>query len=196
MTKEQIMDVERNNTAGYDFKTTHNPNHPIHKATEEEIMHGFVPALKTGEDAEEEIIELLNAGFEGKHEVKAERMFPNPNNKKWMNTGNMYIERSSRGKDSGLSTTESDFWIHTFYDMEGNLIFFVGFKTEILKEVLIEMNKTEGLSFDTPGGDDGTSRGAIPKVTRLLSRYFTKIIKDFMPKDENDIDWDVVATKE
>ena len=59
MTKEQIMDVERNNTAGYDFKTTHNPNDPIHKATEEEIMHGFVPALKTGEDAEEEIIELL-----------------------------------------------------------------------------------------------------------------------------------------
>ena len=45
----------------------------------------------------------------GKIEVKTER-------DKWLETGNIAIEIRCRGKKSGLSITESDWWFHILSD--------------------------------------------------------------------------------
>ena len=167
-----------NTTYTHDVEMWHNPDDPIHKATQAEKMIGFKQAIKTGEAAEREVVRILNDGFDGKHEVKSERMNPNPH-KKWMSTGNMYIEFGSRGKSSGLGVTEADFWIHTFYDKQNNLLFFGGFKTSILKKILSDLHRAGTIRLDVPGGDKengiGTSKGALVEVNILLTRYFNEI---------------------
>ena len=168
-----------NRTNTHDVQMWHHPDDPILTATKEEKMVGFNEAVKTGEAAEKEVVRFLNDGFDCKHEVKSERMYPNPH-KKWMTTGNMYIEFGSRGKASGLSVTKSDFWIHTFYDKQNNLVFFGGFKTSTLKKVLNDLNREGRISLNSPGGDKnaqgiGTSKGAIMEVTLLLTRYFEEV---------------------
>ena len=57
--------------------------------------------LKFGQIYEEKIRNI----FAGKIEVKAER-------DKWKKTGNIAIEIRYKGKPSGLSVTEADWWIH------------------------------------------------------------------------------------
>ena len=47
-----------------------------------------------------------------KFEIKTERQESPFQDNKWMTTGNIVIEVESWGKDSGLKTTEADWWIH------------------------------------------------------------------------------------
>ena len=68
--------------------------------------------LKVGQQGEQVIAQILS---DDTIEVKSEQ---DKNNKNWTNTNNMFVEISSRGKPSGLSTTEAKWWIHNFYKGE------------------------------------------------------------------------------
>ena len=133
-----------NHTKTHDIEMWHHPNDPIHKATKEERMLGFQAQLKDSDKKVKELVRILNDGFDGKYEVKSERMYSKEedNQKKWMNTGNMYIEYSSRGKTSGLSDTEGHFWIHSFYNRKNEMVYAGIFITAILKQVLLAVSYT------------------------------------------------------
>jgi hypothetical protein len=60
--------------------------------------------LKYGKDREKRVASLL-AKNKNKIEVKTERHW-------WHKTGNIAIEIEYRGKPSGLSVTEADYWVH------------------------------------------------------------------------------------
>lgn len=95
--------------------------------------------------------ELFVADLFGRYaEVKTERS-------KWKQTGNLYIEYESRGKPSGLITTEADMWIHLLDDggtIVGGFIIPVPYLKRRIKE-LVEAGKC----IVKPGGDDFTSQG-------------------------------------
>ena len=75
-------------------------------------------------------------------------------------TGNVFIEYESRGKPSGIATTEADYWAirtseHTF----------VTVSTKRLKEI---SRKYIGTKRDVRGGDNNTSLGILLPRHELL----------------------------
>ena len=96
-----------------------------------------------------------------KIEVKTER-------DKWKTTGNIAIEMKCRGKDSGISVTEAETWIHLLsYKnvIEGGLIF----KTKNLKDE-IKKRHADGTLKTTMGGDDKMSWMALLPIKELFIR--------------------------
>lgn len=90
-----------------------------------------------------------------KIEVKCDRMT--------LKTGNVYIEYESRGKASGIATSEADYWVYKF-DEESAVIF----KTDALKKKL-KLLVTSGIAkADVMGGDDKSSRGILLSLKDLL----------------------------
>ena len=87
---------------------------------------------------------------DSKIEVKFDR--------KTRETGNVYIEYNSRGKDSGIITTEADYWVYFIHDEECFVI-----STKRLKEKLGKLKPRK-----IPGGDNNTSMGFLVKLTELL----------------------------
>jgi hypothetical protein len=76
-------------------------------------------------------------------------------------TGNVYVEHESWGKESGITTTESDYIIFLLsegYDDE----VFVGVKTSRLRKIL------EKITWITRGGDSKSSKGKLVKLSKLL----------------------------
>ena len=90
---------------------------------------GFDIDLKFGKMGEE----FTQNVFEGnsKVEVKTERDI-------WSNTGNICIEIESRGKPSGLATTEAELWVQNLVK-DGELVCSLVFKTDKLKEIVEKM---------------------------------------------------------
>ena len=118
---------------------------------------GFDIDLKFGKMGEE----FTSQVFEGnsKVEVKTERDI-------WKRTGNVAIEIRCKGKPSGLSTTESDVWIHLLsYKgvIEGGFLFKVG----VLKDKIKEHHKSGGLKM-VMGGDDNASQMALLPIKELF----------------------------
>ena len=118
---------------------------------------GFDIDLKFGKMGEE----FTSQVFEGnsKVEVKTERDI-------WKRTGNVAIEIRCKGKPSGLSTTESDVWIHLLaYKgvIEGGFLFKVG----VLKDKIKELHKSGGLKM-VMGGDDNASQMALLPIKELF----------------------------
>jgi len=60
--------------------------------------------LNYGQEREARVVSILDKS-KNKIEVKTERDW-------WFKTGNIAIEVESYGKPSGISVTESDYWIH------------------------------------------------------------------------------------
>ena len=85
--------------------------------------------LKFGQIYEEKIKNI----FAGKIEVKAER-------DKWKKTGNIAIEIRYKGRPSGLSITEADWWIQLL-TYEGKIEIGFMFKVSRLKQMV--KNKIE-----------------------------------------------------
>ena len=118
---------------------------------------GFDIDLKFGKMGEK----FTSQVFEGnsKVEVKTERDI-------WKRTGNVAIEIRCKGKPSGLSTTESDVWIHLLsYKgvIEGGFLFKVG----VLKDKIKELHKSGGLKM-VMGGDDNASQMALLPIKELF----------------------------
>jgi hypothetical protein len=91
-------------------------------------------------------------------------------------TGNFYIEYVSRGKPSGLATSQASFWILIAASEKGcrlknnieaieqdDILFAVMISTEQLKHLC----RTKYHRIGVPGGDDNTSKGVLIKSNLL-----------------------------
>jgi hypothetical protein len=104
--------------------------------------------LKVGQIKEQELAEILtDKTIEVKHDLQA------------METGNVYVEYKSRGKPSGLSVSEADYYCFCFGETY-HLI-----KTELLKD---RCRKYISTQRDIKGGDNNTSQGIILPITDLF----------------------------
>lgn len=114
-----------------------------------EFNNDFRHDLTIGQGAENFLGKLL----EGKKlEVKMDRIAHK--------TGRVFVEYESRGKLSGISTTEADYWC---YIIEGRGAIIVS--TERMKEVTRAVLKERG---NIKGGDSNTSLGALVEIGRML----------------------------
>lgn len=104
--------------------------------------------LKIGQAKEKELGDIFNdKKVEVKYDLQA------------LNTGNVYVEYYSRGKRSGLSTSESDYYCFAF----GDTFHFI--ETKQLKE---RCRKYIGTNRDKNGGDNNTSKGILLPIKELL----------------------------
>ena len=102
--------------------------------------------LKFGEVYEDGLKKLFCS--KGKIEVKTER-------DSWIETGNIAIEIRCRGKSSGLSVTEADWWFHILSDnkkVKGMICLPVQELKKICKSLL-----RLGVAKKVMGGDDKQS---------------------------------------
>lgn len=104
--------------------------------------------LKVGQTKEKELGEIFSSKkVEVKYDLQA------------LNTGNVYVEYRSRGKPSGISTSEADYYCFAFGDT------FHLITTPSLKE---KCRKLIGSKRDKKGGDDNTSKGILLPIKELL----------------------------
>lgn len=126
--------------------------------------HDFRYDLKVGQEGETFLSQLLRDGkdhytVEVKLDTQAHR------------TGNLYFEYISRGKDSGLRTTESDFYAV----MTSNKSFCLLVKTDLLKKALrnwhsrcVKENRNPDKTWRKKGGDNQTSTGVLIPMAELI----------------------------
>ena len=118
---------------------------------------GFELDLEFGKMGEE----FTQQVFEGnsKVEVKTERDI-------WVTTGNIAIEIRCNGKPSGLSTTESNVWIHLLAHnnvIKGGFLF----KVDELKAKIKKLHESEDLKL-VMGGDNNASQMALLPIKELF----------------------------
>ncbi len=90
-----------------------------------------------------------------KIEVKSDR--------KTEQTGNVYIEYKSRGKLSGIATSQADFWVYKVAENKAIII-----STSDLKKKLKELHEKGMVRINVPGGDNNTSLGILCKLKDLI----------------------------
>lgn len=92
-------------------------------------------------------------------------------------TGNFYIEYESRGKPSGIATTQAKYWMLIAASATAERLktdFDSLEDSDVLYCVLIETSRLKDLCRnhyhrkDVPGGDNNTSRGVLIKASTLL----------------------------
>lgn len=104
--------------------------------------------LKVGQIKEKELADILeNKTIEVKNDLKA------------TSTNNVFVEYFSRGKLSGVSTSEADFYCFAFGDTYHII------KTSKLKEICRKYLNT---NRDVLGGDNNTSAGILLPINELL----------------------------
>ena len=104
--------------------------------------------LKVGQVKEEELGNILNSSsIEVKYDLKA------------LSTNNVYVEYESRGKRSGISTSEADYYCFAF----GNTFHLIA--TKDLKDRCRKYIKT---SRDRRGGDSNSSKGILLPIKELM----------------------------
>ena len=126
--------------------------------------HKFDLDLKFGEEYEQGLEKLFKT--KGKIEVKTER-------DKWIETGNIAIEIRCRGKKSGLSVTESDWWFHILSEKD-KVKGMICLPVEELKNICRVMIKN-GTAKKIMGGDDNESEILllpIKELTGLIGQAF------------------------
>ena len=109
----------------------------------------FKHDLEVGQIYEEKLAILLGKKIEVKRDFGTER------------TSNVFIEYQSRGKASGISTTEAEYYCIFITDEISILI-----KTDKLKQLCRPYLKTER---DKLGGDSNTSKGILLPISDLLN---------------------------
>ncbi len=113
-----------------------------------EYQSDFKYDLKVGQVKEEELGKIFNsAKIEVKHDLQAQR------------TGNVYVEYMSRGKLSGIITTEADYYC-----------FCVGDTFHLIS--VLELKKRcrpyRRTDRDRVGGDKNSSKGILLPLTDLF----------------------------
>jgi hypothetical protein len=104
--------------------------------------------LKVGQVKEEELGSILNdSTIEVKYDLKA------------LYTNNVYVEYFSRGKKSGISTSQADYYCFAFGDT------FHLIRTKDLKD---RCRKYFNTDRDKKGGDNDTSKGILLPIKELL----------------------------
>ena len=112
--------------------------------------------LKFGDEYEQGLEKLFKT--KGKIEVKTER-------DKWIETGNIAIEIRCRGKKSGLSVTESDWWFHILTENK-KVKGMICLPVEELKNICKAMIKN-GTAKKVMGGDDNESEMLLLPIKEL-----------------------------
>ena len=118
---------------------------------------GFDLDLEYGKMGEEFVQKVMEGNT--KIEVKTERDI-------WKTTGNIAIEMRYKGYPSGISTTESNLWVHLLsYKgvIEGGFMF----KVDLLKEKIKKLHKEGNLKM-VMGGDDNMSQMALLPIKELF----------------------------
>jgi len=116
--------------------------------------------LKFGESGEL-WLKLLGAPDGAKIEVKTER-------DAWFTTGNVVFEFESRGKKSGISVTEADYWFHLL-SFEGKIVGAYGFRVHELKVFLrkVYLRPSDYGARVSVGGDNNSSKIIIVPIKQL-----------------------------
>jgi|TARA_R100001129_G_scaffold105047_1_gene71804 hypothetical protein len=81
---------------------------------------------------------------------------------KWIKSGNHYCEYRSRGKDSGILKTQSQYWTINFYKGK-DFCFAISLETDKLKMMIKNNNYRSA-----PGGDSNTSWGWLVPIKDLM----------------------------
>jgi|TARA_R110002012_G_scaffold143911_4_gene302120 hypothetical protein len=109
--------------------------------------------LEVGQVSEKALAEI----FENKKvEVKRDLMA--------RNTGNLFIEFESRGKPSGIATSESE-----YYAFDIGELFIILSKENLMSIVSPLM----GTAAEVKGGDNNTSLGVLLPINKLIYQYNT-----------------------
>lgn len=104
--------------------------------------------LQVGQLGEQKLAEILNdSKIEVKTDLKAHQ------------TGNVFIEYSSRNKPSGISTSEAEYYA---FIIKGSIVIK---KSSHLKDIC---RKYLGTNRDVLGGDNNTSKGILLPIKDLL----------------------------
>lgn len=111
----------------------------------------FYHDLDFGTKGEDWINEIFSDGT--KIEVKTDT--------KAHETGNLFVEVYSRGKPSGISTTEANYWIFIIYFKSYCLIL----QTEKLKQLCRYYHSIKGF---VNGGDNNTSKGVLIPIKSII----------------------------
>ena len=122
----------------------------------EEYAKGFDLDLKFGKLGEDFVKDIQEGN--NKIEVKTERDI-------WKTTGNIAIELRYKGSPSGLSSTDSNLWVHLLsYNgvIEGGFMF----KVAQLKAKIKKLHKSGDLKM-VMGGDDNMSQMALLPINGL-----------------------------
>ena len=109
--------------------------------------------LAYGQVFEKKVADLLG---KSKIEVKTEK-------DKWKSTGNIVIEYESRGKPSGIITTEADYWLHNMAYGD-DIVFSILVPVATLRKYIAQHNPRS-----VRGGDDMTSKLYLIKLTDLVT---------------------------
>jgi len=109
--------------------------------------------LEWGQVGENTVADIV-AG--DKTEVKSERDI-------WARTGNHFVETESRGKPSGICTTQAKYWSVNFYK-DNRFCFNVTKTVSDMKEVVLQHRKAK-----VQGGDNDTSRGILVPISSLTT---------------------------
>ncbi len=108
--------------------------------------------LEWGQMGEQVVADIV-AG--DKTEVKSERDM-------WVRTGNHFVETESRGKPSGICTTQAKYWSVNFFQND-KFMFNLTLTVENMKAIVYENRKKK-----VSGGDDNTSRGVLVPIKDLI----------------------------
>jgi len=104
--------------------------------------------LEIGQVSEKELGDIFeNKTVEVKRDLKARV------------TGNLYVEFMSRGKGSGIASSEADYWAFDIGDL------FLIIKTDKLRDLIRPLL---GTSAERKGGDDNTSLGLLVPLSLLI----------------------------
>lgn len=90
-----------------------------------------------------------------KFEVKSDRLSEQ--------TGNVYIEYESRGKASGIRTTQADYWVYKISEKQAIVI-----QTAELKRKIQKLLNEGKARMGVKGGDNNTSLGFLVKIKDLV----------------------------
>ena len=116
-----------------------------------EYNNDFRYDLKVGQVAEKMLGDILSdSTIEVKRDLKA------------LITGNIYVEYESRGKKSGITTSEADWYVYVLSDAQLIII-----ETCKLKKIA---RKYVGTERDKKGGDSNTSKGVLIPLTDLIKK--------------------------
>ena len=109
--------------------------------------------LKYGQIFEQKVADMLG---NSKIEIKTER-------DKWHATKNIVIEYESRGKPSGIATTEAEYWFHNLA-MGDDVVLTLVFPVEGLRRYISKNNPRT-----VKGGDDFTSKLYLINLKELVT---------------------------
>ena len=113
--------------------------------------------LKLGVNAENKLGRILeNATIE----VKLD--------KRYKDTGNVYVEYESRGENSGITTSQADYYA---FDLNNDIYIII--KTEKLKEICRHLYKTRH-KLVKKGGDSNTSVGVCVPINDIFKNIETQ----------------------